>query len=77
MVIRKSEEKGVKITKIEGQDLPLEADKNVAGVAVMALLDELNSDFGFEIEIYKKIKPGSGLGGPGDQNDPRGPRGSF
>jgi homoserine kinase len=62
MVIRKSEEKGVKITKIEGQDLPLEADKNVAGVAVMALLDELNSDFGFEIEIYKKIKPGSGIG---------------
>ena len=39
MVIRKSEEKGVKITKIEGQDLPLEANKNVAADAVMALLD--------------------------------------
>lgn len=62
MVIRKSEEKGVKITKIEGQDLPMEAGKNVAGVAVMALLDQLKSDVGFEIEIYKKIKPGSGIG---------------
>jgi len=62
MVIRTSDEKGVKITKIEGQELPLEAEKNVAGVAVMALLDELKSDAGFEIEIYKKIKPGSGIG---------------
>lgn len=62
MVIRKSKEKGVRITKIEGQDLPLEAEKNVAGVAVMALLNELNSDAGFEIEIYKNIKPGSGIG---------------
>lgn len=62
MVIRKSKEKGVKITKIEGQDLPREADKNVAGVAVLALLDALKSDAGFEIEIYKKIKPGSGIG---------------
>jgi len=62
MVIRKSEEKGVRITKIEGQDLPMEAHKNVAGVAVMALLDELKSDVGFEIEIYKNIKPGSGIG---------------
>jgi homoserine kinase len=62
MVIRKSDEKGVKITKIIGQDLPMEADQNVAGVAVMALLNELQSDAGFEIEIYKNIKPGSGIG---------------
>ncbi|MFY0630174.1 MAG: homoserine kinase [Flavobacteriaceae bacterium] len=62
MVIKKSPTKGVKITKIVGQDLPLETNKNVAGVAAMRLLEETNIDFGFEIEIYKSIKPGSGIG---------------
>lgn len=62
MVIRESKEKGIKITKIVGQDLPLETEKNVAGVAGLSLLKALNSDAGFEIEIYKNIKPGSGIG---------------
>lgn len=62
MVIRKSAEKGIRITKIIGQELPLETEKNVAGVAALSLLSTLNSDAGFEIEIYKNIKPGSGIG---------------
>ena len=62
MVIRRTNEKGIKITKIVGQDLPLEAEKNVAGVAGLSLLKALNADAGFEIEIYKNIKPGSGIG---------------
>lgn len=64
MIIRKSSDKGVKITKITGGDLPYETDKNVAGVSALAFLDHLNFDidFGFEIEIHKKIKPGSGIG---------------
>jgi homoserine kinase len=62
MVIRKTTEKGVKITKIVGQDLPLDAKKNVAGVAVLTLLENIDVDCGFEIEIYKNIKPGSGIG---------------
>lgn len=62
MIIRTSDVSGVQITKIEGQDLPFEADRNVAGVAVNALLKALNTNRGFEIEIYKKIKPGSGIG---------------
>ena len=33
MLIRKSSSKGVRITKIEGQDLPYDVKKNVAGVA--------------------------------------------
>ena len=37
MVIRKSNNRGVKIAKIDGQDVPLEAEKNVAGVAILAL----------------------------------------
>ncbi|MBT8316212.1 MAG: homoserine kinase [Lutibacter sp.] len=62
MTIRKVSEKGIKITKILGQDLPLETHKNVAGVAALALLTKANCDFGFEIEINKCIKPGSGIG---------------
>ncbi|SFW46184.1 homoserine kinase [Sinomicrobium oceani] len=62
MVIRKTDKGEVSITRIEGQDLPLEAEKNVAGVSAMAMLKALGSKQGFEIEIYKKIKPGSGIG---------------
>ena len=62
MLLRKNDTGEIKITKITGEDLPMEAEKNVAGVAVHALLKELNSNQGFDIEIYKKIKSGSGIG---------------
>lgn len=62
MVIKKTEEKGVRITKIVGADLPFETEKNVAGVAALAIMNAANPDFGVEIEIYKNIKPGSGVG---------------
>ncbi|MCF8715758.1 homoserine kinase [Joostella atrarenae] len=62
MLVRKTKKKGVRITKIIGQELPLETEKNVAGVAVLAMLKETETDYGFEIEITKKIKPGSGIG---------------
>ncbi|WP_159023167.1 homoserine kinase [Formosa sp. L2A11] len=62
MVIRKTDKKGIFITKIEGYDLPYEAEKNVAGVSALAMYEAAKPDFGFEIEIYKKIKPGSGVG---------------
>ncbi|WP_338408696.1 homoserine kinase [uncultured Flavobacterium sp.] len=62
MIIRKSAIKGVRITKIVGANLPLETENNVAGVAALAMLEEVETDFGFEIEIYKRIKAGSGIG---------------
>jgi homoserine kinase len=62
MIIRKSAIKGVRITKIVGADLPLETENNVAGVAALAMLEEVETEFGFEIEIYKHIKAGSGIG---------------
>lgn len=62
MIIRKTEKKGIYITKIEGFDLPYEADLNVAGVSALAMYEAIDVDFGFEIEIYKNIKPGSGIG---------------
>ncbi len=62
MVIRKTDKKGIHITKIEGFDLPYKAELNVAGVSALAMYDAIDVDFGFEIEIYKNIKPGSGIG---------------
>ena len=62
MVVREVPEKGIKITKITGQKLPLETHENVAGVAGLALLENVDASVGYEIEIHKKIKPGSGIG---------------
>ncbi|MEO1010200.1 MAG: homoserine kinase [Bacteroidota bacterium] len=62
MTVRKVEEKGIRITQLTGQDLPREAHRNVAGVAGMALLAKSDYDGGFEVEIHKKIKAGSGIG---------------
>ena len=62
MEIIKSKKKGIYITSIIGEKVPYDVKKNVAGVASEALIDSLNPDFGFEIKIDKKIKPGSGIG---------------
>ena len=62
MVLRKVPQKGIVITRIEGADLPYEAKENVVGVAGLAMIEALDLDFGFEIEIYKNIRLGSGVG---------------
>ena len=62
MEIIKSKKKGIYITSITGEKIPYDVKKNVAGVASEALIDSLKPDFGFEIKIDKKIKPGSGIG---------------
>ena len=62
MVLRKTEQKGIRITKITGADLPTDPGQNVSGVAGNAMLNALNLDFGFEVEIHKKIRLGSGVG---------------
>jgi len=62
MVVKLSERAGVRITRITGGDLPMEAEKNVAGVAAMSLLAASEYQGGVEIEIEKHILPGSGIG---------------
>lgn len=64
MVLRKTNEPGVRISKIVGEELPMDPEKNVASVAIMAMLEaiEAKPTYGFEIEIHKNIKPGSGIG---------------
>jgi homoserine kinase len=43
-------------------NLPTEPEKNVAGVVLLSIMEKLNNGKGFEIEIKKNIKPGSGIG---------------
>jgi homoserine kinase len=65
VVARYVDEPGLRIARITGDDgkLPLEAEKNTAGVAAIDLLKHLGMlDLGIELEIHKKMPFGSGLG---------------
>ncbi|MDA8611666.1 homoserine kinase [Flavobacteriaceae bacterium] len=62
MKVTKTDKPGITIGSIKGQDLPKDPLKNVASVAAMALLEAHPSSFGFQIDIDKRIKPGSGIG---------------
>lgn len=42
--------------------LPTDPAKNVAGAALLAMLDAMDDNIGFDITIRKHIKPGSGIG---------------
>jgi homoserine kinase len=58
-------DRSVRIAGITGvvTDLPLTAERNTAGMAVMSLIERLGLDHGFELTIEKGIPLGSGLGG--------------
>lgn len=62
---KRSSERGVRITAITGTQaaLPLEAEKNTAGQALVSMSQALHLPFGIEISIEKGIPLGSGLGG--------------
>ncbi|MEY3208102.1 MAG: hypothetical protein RL064_133 [Bacteroidota bacterium] len=74
MVERLSNEAGVKIINIDHYNLPTDPEKNVAGAALNALIEEYAERFassrpagvpnnlGFDVKINKLIKPGSGVG---------------
>lgn len=62
MEIRFSEQPGITIINKDDYNLPVEPAKNVAGAALLAMLEELDPAAGFELTICKQIKPGSGVG---------------
>ena len=62
IIIHRSDLNCVRIKMINGYNVPVEAKENTATVAARALLDYLNINHGFELEINKNIKPGSGIG---------------
>lgn len=62
MIVRRTDDPGIRIINHDNFDLPTEPERNVAGVAAAAMLEKANADFGLEIEITKHIMPGSGIG---------------
>ncbi|HEX2639942.1 MAG TPA: hypothetical protein VHL50_05195, partial [Pyrinomonadaceae bacterium] len=62
MVVRWIEEPTVRMIHRDDFGLPTDPEKNIAGVAALAILDAAGIDRGVEIEITKNIKPGSGIG---------------
>ncbi|MDC7994374.1 homoserine kinase [Altibacter sp. HG106] len=62
LLLRKRSNRDVTISNIEGAELPTDPKKNVAGVVAEAMLTAANADFGLDIQLIKKYKPGSGLG---------------
>lgn len=46
----------------DNYNLPTEAEKNVAGVVLLSIMEKVGKHIGFEITIEKHIKPGSGIG---------------
>jgi homoserine kinase len=62
MHVKLSNEPKVIITNKDEFNLPTDPGKNVAGVVLLSVMEKMNNKFGFEIEIDKHIKPGSGIG---------------
>ena len=67
-LVRRIDEPVVRIVAIRGSSagadsLPLEAARNTAGQALIALREQLGITHGFELELEKGIPLGSGLGG--------------
>jgi homoserine kinase len=61
----KVDKTAITIINIDDYHLPTDPEKNVAGAALLALIEEYAGDFSnlaFEVKINKLIKPGSGVG---------------
>jgi len=62
MTLSLCDEPGIHIKHTDEYNLPEDAEKNVSGAALQALMDEYKKPVGFNLTIHKNIKPGSGLG---------------
>ncbi len=64
VVVTLTDKPGVRLVNITGDNgkLPLDPQKNTAGISVLKLLEHLNSRQGVEITLHKMMPLGSGLG---------------
>lgn len=64
LTLRITDKPGIRIIKIDGDDgkLPLTTEENTAGASLISMTQHLKFDKGLEIELYKKMRSGSGLG---------------
>ncbi|HEX8326236.1 MAG TPA: homoserine kinase [Hymenobacter sp.] len=60
--LHRTDEPGIRIQHLDSYNLPTDPAHNVAGVALQALLRQVPEQIGFDVEITKGIKPGSGVG---------------
>jgi len=50
------------ISNKDSFNLPVDPNRNVAGVVLQSIMEATNNKFGFYLEVEKQIKPGSGIG---------------
>lgn len=62
MHIRFIDKPGITIINRDEYDLPTDPERNVAGAALLAMMEEIDEPLGVELQICKHIKPGSGVG---------------
>lgn len=62
MEVKLLDEPKVIIHNKDDFNLPTEPERNVAGVVLLSIIEKMNNTIGFEVEIEKHIKPGSGIG---------------
>lgn len=63
MQLSKTNQRGLTIIHEDNYGLSCDPSQNVAGVALLSLLEEANlKNTGLELRIHKQIKPGSGVG---------------
>ena len=51
IIVKKTPEQGLRISSIDKYDLPLSIDKNVAGIAAKAMINEVRISHGLDIKI--------------------------
>lgn len=62
MWLKLLDEPKVVIINKDDFNLPTDPEKNVAGVVLLSIMEKMDARVGFEVEIEKHIKPGSGIG---------------
>lgn len=62
MYIEFKDEPGITIVNVDDFNLPTDPLQNVAGAALLAMMEAYEKPVGFKLTINKQIKPGSGVG---------------
>ena len=62
VTVRRTEEPRV-VIRSESASMPLDPASNTAGAGLLRLIEEMELEFGFEVELEKGIPLGSGMGG--------------
>lgn len=62
MEVKLLNERKVIVKSADGYPLPEDPALNTAGAPLLEIIKDINENIGFEVLIYKNIKPGSGVG---------------